>query len=219
MPFPTRKQPAGPSNYEADTLKCWEGYNANYGPQGRDGLYVRIQFVSSQAQRDIFFPDPPGTKADAFLEALSALDLVELVDTDGWTALEGYRFKWEKKIVPKEFKDRTTGQMVKRDVTCEYPVEIISEPESVAAVPGANGTGVVTDDVAGSEAFLDILLEIADGRDDRELRLEAAKSDELRAFPSDFRQRLADGSAIEELMTASRLEKDNDTGKYHKVSA
>jgi hypothetical protein len=212
--FPTQRQ-RGPASYVATVIQVYEGFNAKYGPNGRDGLYIKIRYDTSGSNRDIFYPTPPAAKSDRLLQALQ--DEVGLdMDKIGWKGLEGYTFRWANDEEEREIFDRDTQARRKVKVRLEYPLEIMSEPEVSAAanspVPEQasssltdNSASPASDD-ANYEAFKDEILELANGKTNREFRLVAAQTKAVREYPNEFRQKLNRGVVIDELKEAGRLE-------------
>lgn len=221
--FPTKHQ-RGPSSYIAEVLKVYEGYNANYGPNGRKGLYIKIRFERGTT-RDIFYPEPPSTKTERLLNALNddlKLDLAQL----GWMGLEGYKFRWVNEEVDREILDRETKKPTIQKTRLEYPVEIISEPVAASVLSSSheeavssNGSASVAmeSNTANYETFKDEVVALADNRDQNQLRVAAATSRTIRDFPKEFRDMLNKGNVLEELQTEGRITQD-EKGVFHLVS-
>ena len=215
--FPTQRQ-RGPSSYVAEVLKVYEGFNAKYGPEGKDGLFVKIRYESTGSQRDIFYPFPPAAKSDRFIEAINA-DLGLDLDRIGYRGLEGYVFRWANEEIQREINDRETGNKRMVTVRLEYPMEIIKAPEGAGTVSEASSTNNgTTPSTADWESFLDEVLSLADGKTFQEIRLAAAQSKAIRNYPKEFREKLTKGTAIDELKESGRLEEtDGADGSVYKV--
>ena len=220
--FPTSRQ-RGPASYEATVIEVFTGFNAQYGPDGRDGLYIKIKYEKSGKTRDIFYPALPAAKTDRLMQAI-ADDLNMDLSDGGWSQLEGYHFRWANEEEPREIFDKETKQRRTVKVKLEYPVEVIRTPEQNAAhlegtddASGSNGVSApVTEaaEVEGDyEAFKDEILMLADGKTERTLRLAAAQTKEIRSFPKEFREKLNRGETVEELISANRLETATENGE------
>jgi len=229
--FPTSRQQSG-NSYVAEIIDVYEGFNAKYGPKGREGLYIKITFESTGNKRDIFYPALPSVKTDRLIQALTASDELALdLDEITWKGLIGYKMRWQNGIIPREITDRETGERVKRDAKVEYPTEIVATPTSGVTQQSTtttdNGTSAppvetpAGDDTSDSnyEAFKDEVMALSDGKSLRAARLAAAQEASIRAYPADFREKLNKGTVFTELIDAGRLtESEVDGEKVFQVT-
>ena len=176
------------------------GYNPNYGPDGKNGLYLNVEFRSGRTS-DFFFPAPPNTKTQMLLEALERLGIAPKQLGGEWEDLIGYNLEWETINVPVSFKEKSSGDEVKRLVQCDVPSAIIGRPgeASVAAdEPVAATEGADFDEVCR------VTLEMAEGRTQRGLGW-ALEKDERIAGNSKRLAIVNSGAAVTALIEAGSL--------------
>lgn len=216
--FPT-KRTRGPSSYIATIIKVYEGFNANYGPKGRDGLYLKVKFESSGNLRDIFYPSMPSMKSDRLLKALEELEFD--LDKVGWQGLTNYTLRFVTEQANTKWTDKATGEKVNRTVQLEFPAEIVRTPEENDAAPDmvtTSGIPEASNNGTGDyEAFKDEIVNIVAGKDDgakmNEIRLAAAQSEAVREAPPEFREKLNKGVLVAELVDEGRLSKEGEIFK------
>ncbi len=216
--FPTKRQ-RGPSSYVAEVTNVEKGFVANYGPQGRDGLYIHIKYESTGKPRQIFYPDPPSMKTDKLLEQLELLG-IDLDALGGWDKLIGMNFRWATETVQREIFDRETSKKINRSVQLEFPAELLEGAQApvgtTAAAPTAVGeapsdTNSASADTASTseeETFKDHIVEIlaaSEGLSLRQLRMKATERDDIRAAPLGLREALSRGQITDTLVKEGRL--------------
>ena len=201
--FPTKRQTLAGS-YVAEVLDVYTGFNANYGG-GRAGLYIKIRYENTGRVHDRFFPDPPAMKTDRLIQAVEDLGLD--LDTIGWEGLIGYKFRWANENAQREVYIREKGAREMRTVQLEYPAEILEAPAAKTE------TAIEGDEPADYEAFKDEVLLLADGKEYKELRIEATRNATIRQAPQNFKDKLTSKEVLQDLMSDGRLEEVTDNGR------
>lgn len=225
--FPTKRQ-RGPSSYEAEVVGVEEGFVPNYGPDGRHGLYIEIQYATTGKTRKIFYPSPPAMKSNKLLEALENLE-IDLEGIGGWDALVGYNFRWANEREQREITDRETGQRVTRSVELEYPVEILTAESgggtnntspSEAPADSSPGAGSSSDAESFKDEVVNIIANASGPLSLREIRMEAASNDTIRSASTELKEKLSKGELVSALVEQGRIkEEDVDDGNGGTVTA
>lgn len=181
------------------------GYNASYGPDGRNGLYLTIQFRSGK-DTDFFYPSPPNTRTTMLLESLGNLGIAPAMLENGqWEDLIGYTLEWETVMVPTSFTDKNTAEKVKRTVSCDVPCGIVARPGEEVPSANSNGTGAgaVMDKMA-FDALCEIALEMANGVSPRQLVWALERDERVKAMKGAM-EAIQSGSVQDTLVENNQL--------------